>query len=96
MKVDPEAPPAPPLLKVNEFGVLAVTVPELPSVIAVPLTVKLALANLACAKVPLEMLVALIDVTLAPEPFSVPIKLPELVLPVTAKLDNVPTEVILG
>ena len=42
------------------------------------------------------MLVAEIEVTFAPEPLSVPTKLPLVVLPVTAKLLNVPTDVILG
>ena len=54
------------------------------------------LANLACAKVPLEIFDALIAVTLAADPLSVPIKLPLVVLPVTAKLLSVPTLVILG
>ena len=54
------------------------------------------LANLACANVPELILVALIDVTLAPDPFNVPTKFPDVVLPVTAKLVSVPTDVMLG
>jgi hypothetical protein len=96
LNVEPDAPPAPPLLNVNELGVLAVTVPEPPSEIDVPFTVNDALANLACANVPDEMLVALIEVTLAPDPLSVPMKLPAEVLPVTANELSVPTEVMLG
>jgi hypothetical protein len=42
------------------------------------------------------MLVAEIELTLAPDPFSVPMKLPAVVLPVTARLLRVPTEVMLG
>ena len=41
-------------------------------------------------------MVAEIEVTLAPDPLSVPTKLPAVMLPVTAKLVKVPTEVILG
>ena len=46
----------------------AVTVPEPPSEIAVPLTVNEALASLACARVPLEILLAFSVVKLAPLP----------------------------
>jgi hypothetical protein len=67
-----------------------------PSVSAVDPKVTAALANRACASVPDEMLVALILLTLAPDPLSVPTKLPLVVLPVTTKLVNVPTEVMLG
>jgi hypothetical protein len=55
-----------------------------------------ALANRACANVPLEILLALMVVMLAPDPLRVPTKLPLVVLPVTAKLVSVPTEVMLG
>jgi hypothetical protein len=96
LNVVPDAAPAPPLLKVNAAVVLAVTVPDPPRAIDVPFTVKLALANLACAKVPLEMFDALIAVTLAADPLRVPMKLPDVVFPVTVRLDNVPTLVMLG
>lgn len=75
---------------------VAVIVPDPPSAIEVPFTVRLELANRACANVPELMLVAEIDVTFAPEPLSVPTKLSLVVLPVTARLVNVPTDVILG
>ena len=41
------------------------------------------------------ILVALIDVTFAPDPLSVPTKLPLVVLAVTVSDPNVPTEVML-
>jgi hypothetical protein len=75
---------------------VAVTVPDPPRAIEVPFTVKLALAKRACAKVPLEMFDALIAVTLAADPLRVPMKLPDVVFPVTARLDSVPTLVMLG
>ena len=65
-----------------------------PNVSAVLPSVTYALANLACASVPELMLVALIEVTLAPDPLSVAIMLAPLILPVTAKLPSVPTEVM--
>jgi hypothetical protein len=74
----------------------ATVVTVAPSVSAVLPSVTEALANLACATVPEEILVALIEVTLAPDPFNVPTKFPDVVLPVTAKLESVPTLVILG
>ena len=73
----------------------ATVVTVAPSVSVVDPSVTAALANLACAKVPLEILSALILETLAPDPLSVPTKLPLVVLPVTAKLVSVPTEVML-
>ena len=81
------------MVKVPEA--VAVIVPDPPNAIDVPFTVKLALANLVWSNVPELILVALILVTLAPDPFSVPTKLPLVVLPVTAKLVKVPTEVML-
>ena len=81
---------------VSALVAVAVTVPDPPRAILVPLTVKLAFANLACASVPELMFVALIEVTLAPDPLSVAIILPLVMLPVTLKLPNVPTEVTLG
>ena len=45
---------------------------------------------------PDEILVALILETLAPDPFSVPTKLPAVALPVTARAVRVPTDVMLG
>jgi hypothetical protein len=74
----------------------ATVVTVAPKVSAVLPNVTAALANLACARVPELIFVALMLVTLAPEPFNVPTKLPLEVLPVTAKLLNVPTEVIFG
>jgi KUP system potassium uptake protein len=74
----------------------ATVVTVAPRVSAVLPSVTAALAKRACVKVPVEMLVALIDVTLAPDPCSVPTKLPLVVLPVTANAPNVPTLVILG
>jgi hypothetical protein len=75
---------------------VAVIVPDPPRAIDVPFTVNEALASRACANVPLEMLVALILETLAPDPFNVPTKFPDVVLPVTASAVSVPTEVMLG
>ena len=72
----------------------ATVVTVAPSVSVVLPKVSVELANLACANVPLEILVALIDVTLAPDPFNIPTKLPDVVLPVTASDVKVPTEVI--
>ena len=72
----------------------ATVVTVAPSVSAVEPKVTAALASRACASVPVEMLVAEIELTLAPDPCSVPIKLPLVVLPVTAKLVSVPTLVI--
>jgi hypothetical protein len=74
----------------------ATVVTVAPSVSAVDPNVTAALARRACANVPLLMLVALILETLAPDPLSVPMKLPDVVLPVTAREVNVPTEVMLG
>ena len=74
----------------------ATVVTVAPNVSAVEPRVTAALASLACAKVPALMLVAEIAVTLAPDPFSVPMKLPDVVLPVTARALNVPTDVMLG
>jgi hypothetical protein len=65
-----------------------------PNVSAVLPKVTEALARRACANVTLEIFVALIDVTLAPDPFNIPTKLPDVVLPVTAKLPKVPRLVI--
>ena len=59
--------------------VMVVTVA--PSVSGVDPSVTDALAKRACAKVPDEMLVALILDTLAPDPLSVPTKLPPVMLP---------------
>ena len=74
----------------------ATVVTVAPSVSAVLPKVTAALANLACANVPLEMFDALIAVTLAADPLSAPMKFAADTLPVTAKLLSVPTEVILG
>jgi hypothetical protein len=68
-----------------------------PAVVAEPDTVMVYVPlSRAAFSVPDEMLVALIVVTLAPDPLSVPTKLPDVVLPVTASELNVPTEVMLG
>ena len=75
---------------------VAVIVPLPPNATATPLKVTDALAKRACAKVPELMFVAEIAVTLAPDPLSVPIKLPDEVLPVTASALSVPTLVMLG
>jgi hypothetical protein len=74
----------------------ATVVTVAPRVSAVEPNVTAALAKRACASVPELILVALIAVTLAPDPFSVPIKLPDVVLPVTARALSVPTDVMLG
>ena len=74
--------------------VIVVTV--VPRVNVVLPKVTAALANLVCAKVPELMLLALMLVMLAPDPLSVPTKLPEVILPVTASAVNVPTDVMLG
>ena len=66
-----------------------------PNVNAVLPNVTAEFANLACASVPELMFVALMLVTLAPDPLSVAITLPPVMLPVTLKLPKVPTEVIL-
>ena len=79
----PDAEPLPPLLKVKLLGVLAVTVPELPRVMLVPLTVRLALAKRACASVPDEMLLALSAVSPAPDPLTLA---DVVMLPVTCKI----------
>ena len=74
----------------------ATVVTVVPRVNAVLPNVTAVLANLAWASVPVEIFVALILLTFAPDPFRVPTKLPPVTLPVTAKLVKVPTLVILG
>jgi hypothetical protein len=74
----------------------ATVVTVVPNVSAVLPNVTAALAKRAWASVPELILVALMLVTLAPEPFNVPTKLPDVVLPVTANAVNVPTDVMLG
>jgi len=69
----------------------ATVVTVAPKVNAVLPSVTAALASLAWTSVPELMLLALILVTFAPEPLSVPTKLPAVAFPVTARLPRVPT-----
>ena len=74
-------------------------VPEPPNEILVPLTVNELLASLACANVPVEMLLAFSEVNPLPLPVKIPVlavKLTAVAVPFTSKVVNVPTDVMLG
>ena len=79
--------------------VLAVIVPLQPNEIAVPLTVNELLANLACARVPLEILLAFNAVSAEPLPVNIPVlavNATAVTVLLTPNVVNVPTDVIFG
>ena len=79
--------------------VFAVIVADPPNVTDVPLIVAPAFANLACANVPVDMLLAFNAVKLLPLPENTPVFaviFAAVILPLTPKLVNVPVLVMFG
>ena len=78
---------------------MAVIVPLPPREIAVPLTVSELFANLACARVPVEILLAFNAVSAEPLPVNTPVlavNATAVTVLLTPSVVSVPTLVILG